>query len=294
MGRQGPATTSIHFRVAEARERLKAAGITPDEADLDARFLAEHVLGWDGARFFSAAADPEPPGFMARYEELIARRAAREPMAYIIGATEFWNLSFEVSPAVLIPRPESELIVELALGSTSARAVTVAADVCTGSGCLAVALARERPMMSIVATDISEPALVVARRNASLHRVASRIQFERTNLLDDVDGTFDLIVSNPPYVCDGDYPSLPPEVRDHEPPVALLAGADGLETIRRLVEMAPARLSPTGQLVFEIGFGQAEDAAALVNATPGLSLVEIRPDLQGIPRTVVARRRRGD
>jgi release factor glutamine methyltransferase len=296
---------TIHHRVATARERLEAAGIAADEADLDSRLLAEHLLGWDTARFFTAAGEAEPAGFAGRYEALVARRAAREPVSYIVGHHEFWNLAFEVSPAVLIPRPETELIVEIALEllgrSPEASRHSVAdrsaeasrysvADVCTGSGCIAVALARELPSARFIAVDLSDAALEVAKRNAARHQVERRIDFARANVLDGVSGPFDLIVSNPPYVRADDRAALQPEVRDYEPALALFAGRDGLDVIRRLLVQAPPRLAPGGAVVFEIGFGQADSVAQLISATPGLKMVGLRPDLQGIPRTAVALR----
>jgi|SRR5436190_1537793 len=286
--------STIHFRVAAAREKLRAAGIPDDEADLDARLLAEHVLGWDTARFFStAAADPEPAGFADRFEALVARRAARAPISYIVGRQEFWGLSFEVSPSVLVPRPETELIVEIALEAIDARrgASTKVADVCTGSGCIAIALACERQSTSFVATDTSESALNLARRNAAAHGVDRRVRFVNADVLERVDGPFDMIVANPPYVRDGDRATLQPEVRDYEPPQALFAGSDGLRVIRRLVPEAATRLEADGMLVFEIGFGHAEAVEHLISSTEGLRMVGLRRDLQGIPRAAVARRR---
>lgn len=282
---------SVHARVAAARQRLRAAGIPPDEADLDARLLAQQLRDWDGAGFFAHAGEPEPAGFGAAYESLVARRAAREPLAYITGRQEFWGLPFEVSPAVLIPRPETELAVEVALDlfPDPSRPMTIA-DACTGSGCLAVALACERPHAQVVATDLSEPALAVAGRNAVAHRVDTRVTFVCCDILETVAGPFELIVSNPPYVADGDRSSLQPEVRDHEPAMALFAGPDGLAVVRRLLARAPSKLTAGGALVFEFGFGQADAISALISTTPGLTLVGLRPDLRGIPRVAILRR----
>ncbi len=282
---------TIHARVAAARHRLREAGIPLDEADLDARLLAEHVLGWDAARFFTSADGPEPDEFAAAYESLVARRARREPLAYITGRQAFWDLVFEVSPAVLIPRPESELIVEAALERfpSPAGALTIV-DAATGSGCLAVAIARERPAARAIVTDVSDIALDVARQNASGHGVADRIQFVRGDLLDPVATPVDLIVCNPPYVAEVDRPGLQPEVRDHEPAIALFGGRDGLQIIARLVEQAPRRLVRGGVLIFEFGFGQAERVTELISHTPGLTMIALRPDLQGIPRAAIATR----
>jgi release factor glutamine methyltransferase len=282
---------SIHSRVAEGRERLRLAGLATNEADLDARLLAEQVLGWDAARYFAYGHEPEPPTFREAYFRLIARRMDREPVAYITGRQEFWNLTFEVTPAVLIPRPETEIIVEAALTAFhEPDASFVAADACTGSGCIAVALAHERPSARIVATDISPEALAVARRNADRYEVSDRIRFVAGNLLESAAGPFDLIVSNPPYVPDADRDALPAQVRDYEPPLALFAGPDGLESIRRLVAQASERLVAGGWLIIEIGYGQASSVNDLIASTAGLTIAEIRTDLQGIPRTAIARK----
>ena len=284
--------TTVHERVAVARQTLGAAGIGELEAASSARVLAQHVLGWDTTRLLTSGHEPEPSGFAERYDVLIARRAAREPSAYITGEREFWGLPFEVSPAVLIPRPETELIVEAALelfaGDLRRRADI--ADACTGCGNLAVALAHELEQVSIAATDISADALMVAQRNADRHGVGERIRFVRTNVLEDVNGPFDLIVANPPYVRRHDRPALQPEVRDHEPGVALFGGVTGTELVAAVVEQGVARLRPGGYLMFEFGFGQEIVAEALIAATPGLTLIGLRRDLQGLARMAIARR----
>jgi release factor glutamine methyltransferase len=282
---------TIHTLVTAARARFRAAGISDAEAEIDARVLAERVLGWTTERFFTDANEPERAGFAEQYERLVARRLAREPIAYIVGEREFWGLTFEVSPAVLIPRPETELIVEAALEMFPDRNARIrVADVCTGSGCLAVAIAHERPGATVVASDISQPALDVAVRNARRHGVAARVRFDRADLLEALAGPFDLIVSNPPYVPESDRSSLQPEVIDHEPDVALFAGADGLTLIRRLLADAPDCLAPDGLLIFEFGYGQADAVARLISETPRLRMVGERRDLQGIQRTAIAKR----
>ena len=282
---------TVHAQVTAAWQRLRAAGIGPEEATLSARLLAQELLGWDAARFFTAANQPEPEDFPARYEALVARRAAREPLPYITGRREFWNLSFEVSPAVLIPRHETEVVVEIALELFPDRdAAHAIADACTGSGCLAVAMAREYVGARVVATDLSADALLIARRNAVRHDVADRIALIQTNVLGGILRRFDLIVANPPYVSDRDQPALQPEVRDHEPEVALFGGGDGLFVIRTLLEQAIAHLKLGGFLVFEFGFWQGEAVSDLISSTPGLTMTEVRPDLQGIPRAAVAQR----
>jgi release factor glutamine methyltransferase len=195
-----------------------------------------------------------------------------------------------VSPAVLIPRPETEFIVEEGTALARGRAAPRIADVGTGSGCVAVAVARELPGCSIVATDLSAAALAVARANAARHGVADRIQFVETSYLDGVNGVFDIILANPPYVKDTDRLALSRDVR-HEPEIALFGGAEGLRDIGGVLDAAAARLKPGGWLVMEFGYGQEEDVAALAGARPVLRLDRIRDDLQGIPRTAIMQRR---
>ncbi len=281
---------TIRQRIAAARARLRDAGISPDEADLDGRLLAEHVLGWTPERLLIDEGHAETPEFSARYDVLVERRARHEPIAYIVGHQEFWGLEFEVAPAVLIPRPETELIVESALEVIPRDRPCDVADICTGSGCIAVALAKERPRARIVAIELSNAALEIARRNASRHGAADRIDFEREDLFGDSGRAFDVVVSNPPYVAEADRPSIQPEVRDHEPALALFAGPDGLHVIRRLVGEAPSRLRAGGSLIFEFGFGQADAVEELISRTPGLRMIELRRDLQNIPRAALARR----
>jgi release factor glutamine methyltransferase len=281
----------IHEHAARARERFARAGIPAIEAALDARLLAQFVLGWDSATFFTVTREADPGTFGSRYDELVCRREKREPLAYITGSREFWGLSFEVSPAVLIPRPETESLIEAAIEQLPNRNAPLrVADVCTGSGCVAVALAREYPSAHIAATDVSSEALLVARRNAARHGVADRVAFIDTDLLLGVEDTFDLIVSNPPYVAEPDRETLQPEVRDYEPALALFAGARGLAILERLVVEGAARLADGGLLLFEFGYGQAAAVEALIANTPGLTMVGLKPDLQGIPRVGMARK----
>ncbi len=278
----------LHALTTTAASRLKAAGIPPEEADLDAQLLAARVLGWDRTRLLTSWRDPAPVTFRPAYEQLVTRRERREPVSQILGVREFWGLDFEITRDVLTPRPETEGVIEAALEHV--RRARVVVDVGTGSGCLAVALAREFPDARVLALDISEAALAVARRNATRHGVGARIEFRHSNLLEAVRDPADLIVSNPPYVPARDRAALPPEVRDYEPPGALFAGEDGLDCIRRLVETSPAGLTDEGLLLFECGVDQAPVIREMIGAAPGLDLIEIRPDLAGIPRTVVARR----
>jgi release factor glutamine methyltransferase len=283
---------SIRVQVAAARQRLRDAGISQTESDLDARLLAQHALGWTTERFFTDAHGVEPEGFAPHYETLVARRVTREPLAYIVGMREFWGLELEVTPHVLIPRPATEMIVEAMLELFRDRAAPLAvADVCTGCGCVAVAIAHERPTAAIVATDISREALAVARRNAVRHGVDDRLTFRHGDLLEGIDRQLDAIVANPPYVVDRAAPALQPEVRDYEPAVALFGGTEGFDLVTRLVAEAPSRLRPGGYLVFEFGLGQDVEVEELIARTPELTLVELRRDLQGIARTAIAQRR---
>ena len=284
---------SLRALIAAARDRLTEAGIARRQAAFDAELLAREALGWDRARLLAYQTDPPPPGFEAAFEPLLARRLRREPAFTILGRREFMGLEFEVTSEVLVPRPETELIVEEAvacLKDAEREGDFTLADVGTGSGCLAVALAGEFPNARIVATDVSETALAVAARNARRHCVDGRIEFRAVSLLDGVAGPIRLIASNPPYVASGDIAGLTPEVREYEPRVALDGGADGLGLIRALLPQAAAVLEPGGWLIFEFGYGQ-EDGVREAIAQTDLELVRIREDLQGIARTAVTRRR---
>lgn len=282
---------TIHDLVQGARERFVNAGISASLAALDAEFLAREVLGWDRARFLADRHEKATSRFLLQFEPLVARRVRREPVSYILGAREFWGLAFEVGPDVLIPRPETELIVEETLALSGRDSSPHIIDVGTGSGCIAVALAREIPGARITATDLSAVALQVARRNAERHQVADRVTFVETNFLDGVETGADIIVSNPPYVPSVSGLGLTPEVRDYEPPLAVFAGDDGLEAMRSVAAAAARTLAPGGYLVMEFGCGQDDCVVALIDGIADLDLVKIRHDLQDIPRTVVCRRR---
>lgn len=280
---------TLRAHLIAAKTRLVAAGIESLEAARDAQVLAMRALGWDRATLFAHDTDPPPPGFPEAYASLVDRRCRREPIAYIRGVQEFWNRDFSVSPSVLIPRPETELIIEEALSC----AFVLAADIGTGSGCLAVTLAALVPRARIVATDTSAAALNTARENAARHHVADRIEFRQTRYLDETPGPFDLIVSNPPYVTDDEYAGLAPEVRDFEPRAALAAGPEGLDDIRGVLHAAAASLAPGGRLLLEMGHRHADGVAALVHADARLHLVHVRNDLQRIPRMAVIERKMG-
>ena len=280
--------------MSAARHRLVAAGIDEREVALDAEVLARHALGWDRARYLSRTRDVIPPAFDKRFAPLVERRCRREPVAHITGSREFWGLDIAVTRDVLIPRPESELLVETALALLVDRAAPWdVADVGTGSGCLAVALANELQLARVTATDISPAALAVARRNAARHGVASRIEFHDMRGLDGLSGPYDLIVSNPPYVPETDIARLAPEVARYEPVSALCGGQDGLDPARELVPAVVARLRSGAWLVMEIGAGQGAAVTEIVTRQPELTLVEMRADLRGLPRAAVIRRNGG-
>jgi release factor glutamine methyltransferase len=273
-------------QVARGLERLVAAGIREDEARRDAELLARHALGWDRAAWLASRRDAASSRFISDYDALVARRAEREPVSLIVGRREFWGLEFDTRPGALIPRPETELIVEEALQEVADVSALLVVDVGTGSGCLAVALATELPGARIVATDVSAPALEIARANAEKHGVAARVHLVQANLLDGFAARFDLIVSNPPYIKSGDRAGLGREVRDYEPAVALFGGPDGLDAIRALLERAPALLKPEGRLILEFGYGQEPDVVALASSA-GFDVLRVRGDLQDIPRVAV-------
>ena len=279
----------IHALVVAARERLIRAGILPDQASIDAEVLARHVLGWDRAKYLMRRHESFPEHTADRFEAAIEQRERRVPVAYITGHREFWGLDFEVSPAVLIPRPETELMVEAALKFLSSTAGSPRiADVGTGSGCLAVTLACECPQATVVATDVSRSALAVARRNASRHGVTARVQFVATSFLDGVQPPFDLILANPPYVPRSHEATLSADVRNHEPALAVFGhGDDGLDDVREVLSHAALRLGPNGRLMLEFGFGQGPDVRRDAERA-GLQIVDVLKDLQGHERTLVA------
>ena len=281
---------TLFEKLGQARARLIATGMSEADASLDVDLYARTILGWDRARLLTEQAGSMPPSLEPRFSEWVARREHREPSAYILGVREFWGLDFEVTRAVLIPRPETEFIVEEALPLLRAHSAPRAADIGTGSGCLAVALAHDVLECRVVATDLSADALVVARRNAERHGVAARVEFVNASYLDGVDGPFDVIVANPPYVRDGDKPALSRDVR-HEPDVALFGGADGLRDIGGVIETATAKLAAGGWFVMEFGYGQEDAVRELVAGMPALRLDHIHHDLQDIPRTAIMQRR---
>jgi release factor glutamine methyltransferase len=282
---------SLHEKLAAARAQLVSAGIPPAEAAVDVPLFACTILGWDRVRLLTERAAEPPAGLEPAFSQWIARRIAREPAAYIVGVREFWGIDFAVTPAVLIPRPETEFIVEEALEILNAFAIETpkVADIGTGCGNIAISLAHELSGAKITATDVSRAALAIAAGNAERYKVDHRIEFIETSYLDDVDETFDLIAANPPYVKDTDKPGLAADVL-HEPDVALFGGTNGLRNVEGVLDAAIAKLPRGGWLVMEFGYGQESDVRRLLSARPSLRLERIRTDLQGIPRTAVIER----
>jgi len=285
--------------------RLRDAGV-PSHA-LAAELLLMHALGRDRAWIYTHPEAPIAADLATRYSDLVARRAAGEPVQYLTGVQEFWGLEFEVTPAVLIPRPETEHVIEVAIErlQLSHRSVSLLpvriADVGTGSGCLAIALARELPHAEIIATDISAGALRVARRNAERHGVGDQVHFVQGDLLQfaapvaseagDPAQPFDLIVSNPPYVGLQQAAELPREVRDHEPHPALFGGPAGIEMYGRLIRNSASLLRSGGSLAIELGYGLGAGVHAILSTESGWTNVSITNDLAGIPRVIAAERR---
>ncbi len=281
---QTPATIASARRAL--REVLAQAGI--DSADADARLLIEHALRIDRVAMMTQGERALEPHEAKAIDALAARRLKREPVARIVGAKEFWSLALTVTPDVLVPRPETETVVELALdmlGSGRRQTHLRVLDIGTGSGALLLALLKELPQATGIGTDVSEGALKVARGNAERHGLAPRCLFVNTDIAAGVQGPFALIVSNPPYIARHDIAGLDPEVRDYEPAGALDGGADGLACYRAIAGDADRLLRPGGRLVVEIGIGQGEAVSGLFSDA-GLTAVETRPDLAGIPRAL--------
>ncbi len=271
--------------------QIKQAG--SQSAQLDAEVLLAHTLQQDRAWLFTHPHTPLTPAQSDTFQQAVARRVQREPVAYIVQQRAFFGLDFWVTPAVLIPRPETELLIETALEMARQQpgAPLKLADVGTGSGCIAVTLARHLPLAHVWATDISAAALNVARRNAETHGVTGRISFATGNLLAALPGPFNLIVSNPPYVAQADVisPDTMPEVRHFEPHLALNGGPSGLELIERLLAQAVGRLQPDGSLLVEIGYNQGPAVRAMAQRHFPAATARIKQDLAGLDRLLVVR-----
>ena len=291
-----PTTTipgmTVQHALQHATTRLVADPHLSDNARRDAELLLLHTLGITKAGLIADPARQLTPEQTASYAAAIARRVRHEPVQYITGTQEFYGLPLRVTPAVLIPRPETEHLVESVLERLPHDRPVRIADVGTGSGAIAIALAVNLPLAQIVALDLSPSALAVAEGNVQHHGVGGRVRLLQSNLLEGLSSAereshFDAVVSNPPYVPTGDADSLHPQVREYEPASALYAGATGLDIYERLVPEAYTALKPGGVLAMEIGYGQSGPISELLTGWHGVGFVK---DLQGIPRVVLAQR----
>jgi release factor glutamine methyltransferase len=280
----------VQLRLAlhSATAQLAAAGI--EQPRISAEVLVFHVLGCDRAYLFAHPERELSAADRSRYEALIVRRAEGEPLQYLTGHQEFWKADFLVSPAVLIPRPETEHIIEVVLDLVRHFALgprLKLIDVGTGSGAIAISLARELPQAEVYAVDLSPAALEMARTNAD--RLAARVQFARSDVLADIvrDSSFDFVVSNPPYVGLNEADKVQEVVKHYEPHIAVFAGDEGLDVIRRLIPQAHEALRPGGWLLMEIGYSMSQAVMALLTAWHNVHCVA---DLAGIPRVIVARK----
>jgi len=279
---------NLRQALTRAQENLGAVETLRANATRDAELLLLDTLRLTRAQFLANPERDLTSAELALYLEAVARRLNHEPIQYITGHQEFYGLRLKVTRAVLIPRPETELLVEAVLARIPHDLPTTLLDIGAGTGAIAIALAANLPQAAVTAVDISPAALAVAQGNIDAHRLDGRVRLIQSDLLAALAGeSFDAIVSNPPYVPTPDRPSLHPEVRDHEPHTALFAGHDGLDIYRRLIPAAVAALKPNGLLALEIGYGQREAIAELLS---GWREVEFLDDLQQIPRVALARR----
>lgn len=292
VGHQPDQRTLVSVMV-DARRRLFAAGV--EAADREARWLIWHALGLTGSSPLVDSARPLDRYELAKVDAYVARRALREPLQYILGTQEFCGLEFDVNPAVLIPRPETELLVQEVIRRLPRGGCPTLVDVGTGSGCVAVTLARALPSARIYATDLSVQALETAKRNAFRHGVDSAICWLEGDLLASLAGgacdvAVTAIVANPPYIRESEWSGLQPEVSGYEPRMALVAGATGTELHERLLNEAASFLAPGGLLAMEFGQGQSADLRAKIETMPVYASVEILPDEAGIDRIVIVER----
>jgi release factor glutamine methyltransferase len=295
----GETKLDVRAALKQGISQLRAAHVP--SFTLAAELLLLHVLGRDRTWIYSHPEEEITSADADRFFALIARRTAGEPTQHLTGKQEFWGLEFEVTPDVLIPRPETEHLIEVALDRLAVRELRAGrpqtligealqiVDVGTGSGCMAIALAKELPGATIYATDVSNAALAVARRNTARHNIADRIRFVQCNLLDHVEADLDLVVSNPPYIGRREAPTLMREVRDHEPELALYGGEEGYELYADLIGQAASHLKPGGLLVVELGHNSLPAVQPLLDA-PTWTNVAVTNDLAGIPRVIAAER----
>jgi release factor glutamine methyltransferase len=281
-------TFTIHQALTEAAETLRAAGI--DTAVLDARVLLCHALGLGEEYLLGSQETPINQDIAGQYRKFVARRQQHEPIAHITHKKEFWSLDFTVTPATLVPRPESETLVESALQRfpDRDRAYEIV-DFGTGSGCLLITLLRELPKSIGIGIDISTSALAVASANAKALGVAPRARFVQGDWAKNIKGAFDIIIGNPPYIAEGEINKLAPDVAKFEPHTALFGGADGLDAYRALMPQVARLLKSNGTALFEIGQGQTAGITKIIREA-GLKAVEVKPDLAGIDRCIIIKK----
>jgi release factor glutamine methyltransferase len=275
--------------VDEASRRLAAAGV--ESSHLDAQLLMAEAAGVAREAVVTGSIELSP-AILKKFDALIARREKREPLAYIVGHKEFYSLDFEVTPAVLIPRPETEFVVTAALECVAGKADARVLDIGTGSGAIAIAIAINAPRAQITTVDISADAITVASRNVRRHQVQDRVTIRRGDCFHMLDGgaslgTFDAIVSNPPYLDDAEIASLEPEVYRFEPRIALNGGATGLDILQRIAVGAREHLATGGELILEMGVGHAGDVVGLITRA-GLHVTDVINDLAGQMRVARA------
>ncbi len=276
---------NIKSVLAAATGRLTTAGC--DTPSLDAEVLLAYALGQNRAWLYTHPQANPTPGQLDRFYPLLHRREQREPVAYLTGCKEFFGLEFYIDSKVLIPRPETELLVETAIELSIINYQLSIVEVRAGSGCIAVTLAKQFPAARLAAIDVSAGALDVARRNAARHGVADRISFIRGDLLQPVAGPVEMIVSNPPYVSWAELAATAPEIKRYEPALALAGGDDGLAVIRVLLAQAPQKLKPGGWLLVEIGSTQGAAVTRLAQKQFPRGHVQLKKDLAGLDRVLV-------
>jgi release factor glutamine methyltransferase len=274
------------------KEYFEKKGIA--EARLEAELLLAHVLGWKRIELYSRFEETVGPEKLAAFHEAVKRRGKREPAQYIMGATEFCGLAFKSDRRALIPRPETELLIDVTMALAGVSDEPLVVDIGTGSGILAITAAKRLPRARVVACDISSEAIELARENAALLGASARVEFrcgDFAETLGEFAGRVDIALANPPYVSEGELAGLEPELREHEPRVALVAGPEGTEVQARLVAFAATLLKTGGHLVMEMGAGQAGRVREMVAKTAALELVRFEKDFASIERVAVIRKR---
>lgn len=288
---QAPTVWTIKALLVWTADFLKSKGV--EAAKLEAEILLAYVLGCPRIELYARYGEQPADAERAKFKELITRRVGGWPVAYLVGSRAFYLLTFDVDPAVLIPRSDTETLVLEALKRLKPLTAPEVLDVGTGSGCIAISLAHQKKDARVTATDVSPDALAVARRNATKCGVADRVTFLQGDLFAALPpgNTFDLIASNPPYIAQGEFPSLSPDVRDHEPRIALDGGPDGLAFYRRIASGVSPFLKPGGSLLLEIGYTQEAAVRGLLAERPELEVGATLKDMGGHPRVVTAKKR---